>query len=138
MPSTRGGSLSPFMRREIGVHRERFPSVCEFRRGNLFTGGAQAEKSGEAVDIMLETSRLRLERIVSVSHATPPGEWYEQSLPEWVVVLQGSAGLLCEGAGEVLELRPGDYVLLPAHLRHRVEWTDPEVDTVWLALHYAP
>jgi cupin 2 domain-containing protein len=35
-------------------------------------------------------------------------------------------------------MRPGDYVNLPAHCRHRVEWTDPERETVWLALHDRP
>jgi cupin 2 domain-containing protein len=33
-------------------------------------------------------------------------------------------------------LRPGDYLLIPAYRRHRVEWTDPTQPTVWLALHY--
>jgi len=33
-------------------------------------------------------------------------------------------------------LEPGDYIHLPAHLKHRVEWTDPTTETVWLALYY--
>jgi cupin 2 domain-containing protein len=33
-------------------------------------------------------------------------------------------------------MRPGDYVHIPAHQRHRVEWTEPDQKTVWLALHY--
>ena len=34
------------------------------------------------------------------------------------------------------DLRPGDYVEIPAHARHRVTWTDPDQATVWLAIHY--
>ena len=34
------------------------------------------------------------------------------------------------------ELKPGDYVHIPAHARHRVAWTDAAQPTVWLAVHY--
>jgi cupin 2 domain-containing protein len=33
-------------------------------------------------------------------------------------------------------MKAGDYVEIPAHTRHRVEWTDPDEDTVWLAVYY--
>ena len=33
-------------------------------------------------------------------------------------------------------LKSGDYLSIPAGTHHRVEWTDPNVKTVWLALHY--
>ena len=55
---------------------------------------------------------------------------------EWVLVLRGSAQLQFEGQAEAVELGPGDYVLIPAHCRHRVQWTDPRSPTVWLALHF--
>ena len=55
---------------------------------------------------------------------------------ECVVLLSGSAGLLFEDKAELCVMHPGDYVHIPAHRRHRVEWTDPEQKTVWLALHY--
>ena len=35
-------------------------------------------------------------------------------------------------------MRPGDYVHIRAHVRHRVAWTDPNRETVWLALHHEP
>jgi cupin 2 domain-containing protein len=90
--------------------------------------------SEEQFDPLLEGKELRLERILSRGHATPEGEWYDQERDEWVLLLRGSAGLrVAEG---VIELRPGDYLLLPAHARHRVEWTDRETETVWLALHF--
>jgi cupin 2 domain-containing protein len=30
----------------------------------------------------------------------------------------------------------GDYLHIPAHLRHRVEWTAENEVTVWLAVHH--
>ena len=93
---------------------------------------------GEAFETLVETGALRLERIVSHGQATPAGEWYDQEWDEWVVLLQGSAGLLLEGEREAQTLRPGDFRHIPAHRRHRVEWTDEERPTVWLALHYGP
>ncbi|MBN1554766.1 MAG: cupin domain-containing protein [Phycisphaerae bacterium] len=91
----------------------------------------------ELFDEILTGGSFRLERIVSRAHATPPGQWYDQERPEWVVLLTGGAGLRFEGRDELVELTPGDSLHIPAHKRHRVEWTDPEQDTVWLALHYS-
>jgi cupin 2 domain-containing protein len=88
----------------------------------------------ERIDVLLETPRVRLERIVSTAHATPPGEWMDQDRDEWVVVLRGRAGLRFEHEATPRELRPGDHVLIPAHARHRVDWTSAEEPTVWLAL----
>jgi cupin 2 domain-containing protein len=104
-------------------------------RGNLFADVPLTSLARERVDVLVRRPDLRLERIVSTGHVTPPGEWYDQADDEWVVVLSGAARLRVEGAPEPIALEPGDYVLLPAHVRHRVEWTDPRVATVWLALH---
>ena len=103
--------------------------------GNLFAG-ISGEVPHEVSDLLLETSGFSLERIISGGQATPPGEWYDQEQDEWVVLLSGGAGLLFEGEAQARVLRPGDYVLIPAHCRHRVVWTDPGEKTVWLALHY--
>jgi cupin 2 domain-containing protein len=101
---------------------------------NLFAA-IPAEIPAEIFQVLLETDNFRLERIVSWGQATPPGEWYDQDSHEWVVLLAGSACLRFE-AGPDQVLRPGDHLLIPAHRRHRVEWTDPTRPTVWLALHY--
>jgi len=90
----------------------------------------------EICDALLQNDHFKLERIVSAGQATPSGEWYDQEMHEWVLLLSGSAGLRFEGEKDVRVLRPGDYVLIPAHRRHRVEWTDAQQKTVWLALHY--
>jgi cupin 2 domain-containing protein len=92
--------------------------------------------SGEIFEALLKNEYLKLERIISDGHATSQGEWYDQDTNEWVILLQGSAGILFEGDTEVLVLQPGDYLNIPAHMKHRVEWTDPGEKTIWLALHY--
>ena len=86
--------------------------------------------------MLLETPRVRIERIVSTGQASPPGFWYDQDRAEWVLVVSGAAGLLFEGEAEPLSLGPGDWVHIPAHRRHRVLWTDPANPTVWLAVHH--
>ena len=98
--------------------------------------GIPRELPDELVEELVRTPGARLERIVSRGHRTPDGEWYDQEWDEWVVVLSGRATLRVEGEADVIPLGAGDSLLLPAHVRHRVEWTDPAADTVWLALHY--
>ncbi len=90
----------------------------------------------ELFEGLAEGGDFKLERIVSRGHATPAGQWYDQPRDEWVVLLRGRAGLLLAGESEVRILEPGDYLHLPAHLKHRVVWTDDRQETVWLALHY--
>jgi len=93
---------------------------------------------GEISETLLKADDFKLERIISSGQATPPGEWFDQNTNEWVILLSGSAGLQFDAEEEVCIMYPGDYVYIPAHKRHRVEWTDPEQKTVWLALHYGP
>ncbi|HEX4195670.1 MAG TPA: cupin domain-containing protein [Stellaceae bacterium] len=103
--------------------------------GNLFADLA-ASRAAEQFTDLLATPGLRLERIVSLGQATPPGEWLDQDRAEWVILLRGAARLLFEGEGSQRDLKPGDYVTIAAHSRHRVEWTAPDEPTIWLALHY--
>jgi cupin 2 domain-containing protein len=90
----------------------------------------------ELFEEIVSTDLVRIERIVSDGHASPPGFWYDQEQNEWVMVLKGSAGLKFEGAEDILVLRTGDAINIPAHRKHRVEWTDPQEKTIWLAVHY--
>jgi len=92
----------------------------------------------EVFESLLETSELKLERIISKAHRTPKGQWYDQQQDEWVILLQGNAGILIEGDRQARNLVPGDYLLLPAHKKHRVEWTADDTETIWLALHFPP
>jgi cupin 2 domain-containing protein len=103
--------------------------------GNLFEPLAPGLAAEQTIELVT-TETLRIERIVSTGQASPPGFWYDQDWAEWVLVLAGSAGLLFEDEAEPRVLRPGDYLLISAHRRHRVAWTDAGGPTVWLALHY--
>ena len=102
---------------------------------NLFAGIPHSSPQ-EQVDLLQQTGEIRIERIVSRGHASPPGFWYDQPADEWVLVLQGAGRLRFENAAEPRELLPGDFVHIPAHCRHRVEWTDPATPTIWLAIHF--
>jgi cupin 2 domain-containing protein len=102
--------------------------------GNLFTQLPHAGPD-ENITALLTTPNVRIERIVSTGQASPPGFWYDQDESEWVLLLTGGAGLRFESETEVRELKPGDYLHIPAHARHRVEWTHPSEPTVWLAVH---
>src|SRR5438309_779494 len=103
---------------------------------NLFTA-LPTNLPDELIETLLTTPAIRIERLVSLGHASPQGFWYNQEWNEWVVLLTGAARLRFEGE-LAIDLGPGDYVNVPAHRRHRVEWTDPNQHTVWLAIHYAP
>ena len=92
----------------------------------------------ERFDALLERPGLRIVRIVSTGQATPDGDWCDQDDDEWVAVLRGSATVLIEGEAAPRELRPGEYLFLPAHCRHRVTETSTDEPTVWLAIHIDP
>lgn len=89
----------------------------------------------ELFEVVLETAQLKVERIVSRGHSSPRGEWYDQDQNEWVILLKGSACLKYSN-GKTIDMKPGDYVNIPAHVKHRVERTSAEEDTVWLAVFY--
>ena len=90
----------------------------------------------ERFDNLLTRPGLRIERIVSTGQSSPPDFWYDQDEGEWVIVLRGSAGLRLEGEASERVLKPGDFLEIPAHCRHRVEWTSSKEPTVWLAVFY--
>ncbi|MCU6670052.1 cupin domain-containing protein [Enterobacteriaceae bacterium H4N4] len=103
---------------------------------NLPDNGLRSE--AEIFDVLLSAPGIIIERILSTGQASPPGFWYCQSQSEWVVVIRGSAGVKFEQDDTVRVLRAGDSLHIPAQCRHRVEWTDPQEPTLWLAVHYTP
>ena len=92
----------------------------------------------EDVEKLLTASGLRVERIVSHGHTSPEDFWYDQAEAEWVMVFRGAARLQIEGETQPRTLQAGDAVYLPPHCRHRVDWTDPNQTTVWLAIFVDP
>jgi cupin 2 domain-containing protein len=107
------------------------------RSGSLGADLAGA-RDAELFETLAVQRGVRIERIVSTGQVTPPGEWYDQPHDEWVAVIAGAAHLRIEGEENYRKLEPGDWVLLPAHCRHRVTWTQDDPPTVWLAVHFAP
>ena len=103
--------------------------------GNLWAD-IPASLPAERFDPLLRSATCRLERIVSIGHATPAGEWYDQDRDEWVALLQGRAGLRFADEDGARTLGPGDFLWIPAHRRHRVEWTSRRPPAIWLALHF--
>ena len=107
----------------------------QLQTGNLF--GVEAKRGvDERIDMLVTGQRLNVERIVSMGHASPEGFWYDDSRAEWVVLLSGAATLEFEENSTRHDMRPGDYVLIEPHCRHRVAWTDADEQTVWLAIYF--
>jgi len=88
----------------------------------------------ELTETLVQATHVRIERIVSRGHASPPDFWYDQSENEWVLLVRGAARLRFED--ELIEMKPGDFVNIAAHRKHRVEWTAPDEATIWLAVYY--
>ncbi len=107
---------------------------------NLFADLPRSTAEGrpipEQFDELLRSPGVRIERIVSTGQCSPPDFWYDQNEGEWVLVLQGEARLRFEDEVEPRCLKAGDFVNIPAHRRHRVDWTSPDEPTVWLAVFY--
>ncbi len=103
--------------------------------GNIF-GDIPSSLHEELFQTLAKSGTVRIERIISDGHATPPGEWYEQGWEEWVLLISGGASLLFESDIAPRILKPGDHMLIPAGCRHRVERTDTGQKTIWLAVHF--
>lgn len=93
----------------------------------------------ELFETLFETSwhndQISFKRIISTGQTTPEGEWYDQEQNEWLIVLQGSGELSYEDNSRI-KLTTGDYLYIPAHQKHRVEYTSTEPPCIWLALFF--
>jgi len=90
----------------------------------------------ELFETLVQSENVHIERIVSSGHSSPGEGWYDQENNEFVLVLKGAARLEFED-GRVMNMETGDWLEIVAGDKHRVAWTDPEGDTVWLAVHFA-
>lgn len=102
--------------------------------GNLFES-IPKDLSNEIFTELVSAENLKIDRIVSKGHTSPSSGWYDQAENEWVVVLKGEAIITFESTNEI-RLTPGNYINIPARKKHKVTWTDPNMVTVWLAIHY--
>ena len=94
------------------------------------------ELPDELFETICTKESVKIERIVSKGHASPDGFWYDQEQNEFVLVIQGSAGLKIEGKDDIVSLKAGDFLDIGSHVKHRVEWTDSSCEAIWLAVHY--
>lgn len=92
----------------------------------------------ERTELLSHSGGVRIERIVSNGHISPKEFWYDETDDEWVLIVRGSARLRFKNPDEVIELSAGDSVMIPAHRRHRVDWTTPDSPTIWLAVFTRP
>lgn len=89
----------------------------------------------EIIETILTNKNIRIERIISKGQSSPEDFWYDQTENEWILVLEGKAIIKFEDES-IITLHKGDYLLIPANKKHRVEWTDPEQHTIWLAIFF--
>lgn len=91
--------------------------------------------NAEVFEPLLTSENVTIERIISTGQTTPPGQWYDQERDEWVILLQGTA-VLAYPDGSQMQLQAGDYLLIRAHQKHRVEFTSADPPCIWLAIHF--
>ncbi|KPK31933.1 MAG: cupin [Nitrospira bacterium SG8_35_1] len=89
----------------------------------------------EFFEQIIQSEHVKIERIISKGHRSPESGWFDQKKNEWVIVLRGEATIHFED-GDESHLKEGSHINIPAHTRHKVSWTDPETETIWLAVHY--
>jgi cupin 2 domain-containing protein len=89
----------------------------------------------ELSEMLVDSNQIAIKRIISTGQVTPVGEWYDQEQNEWLIVLQGSGELSYEDNSRI-KLTTGDYLLIPAHQKHRVEYTSTEPPCIWLTVFF--
>ncbi len=89
----------------------------------------------EIFEDIIKTDNLKIERIISNGHTSPKSGWYESEQNEWVIVLKGEAVLSFENSDDV-KLSAGDYLNIEAYTKHKVSWTQPNTETIWIAIYY--
>jgi len=105
------------------------------KKGNIFEKNFQNESGDEIFENIYADKKIKIERIISTGQITPENEWLSDKQPEWVILLQGNAIIMLESKEEVL-LDKGDYLFIPAGVKHRVEYTSSEPESIWLAFHF--
>lgn len=101
---------------------------------NIFIN-TEGHFSDEIFEEILNHKNFKIERIISSGQTSPDGFWYDQDQNEWVILMQGEAVISFKNESKK-RLIAGDYILIPAHKKHRVEYTSTEKKTIWLAIHF--
>ncbi len=101
--------------------------------GNVFAG-LPGELPEELIEVLARGNGVKVERIVSRGHCSTDDFWYDQEETEFVLVLRGAARI--EFEDRQVEMKTGDFLTIAPHCKHRVAWTTPDEDTIWLAVFY--
>ncbi len=113
-------------------------NIDNIKTGNIFESIPE-DLDAEVFESLVEKDKIKIERIISRGHTSPAPEsssgWFDAETGEWVLVLRGAA-IITFKDGREINLGTGDHVDIPANTKHKVKWTDPEIETVWLAVHY--
>ena len=110
------------------------PDASNLPAQHNLLGNISSRIPEELFETIVQTPDVRIERIVSKGQRSPEQFWYDQDQAEWVLVVKGHARLAFEDGP--VELRAGDYLNIAPHQKHRVDWTTPDEETVWLAVFY--
>ncbi len=89
----------------------------------------------EVFESLVDSDKVKVERIISKGHSSPQSGWYDQDTNEWVIVLKGEAIILFDDQRSY-HLKVGDHLKIKTHQKHKVSWTAADVETIWLAVHY--
>ena len=103
-------------------------------QNNIFQNIPKDLKDEFFEDLLLGEN-IQIERIVSRGHTSPKSGWYKQEKNEWVIMLDGKAIISIKDSPDV-KLEKGSYINISAYVEHKVSWTKPDYDTVWLAVFY--
>lgn len=93
------------------------------------------DNNKEIIDILHNKNNIRIERIISNGQTSPETFWYDQEENEWLIVLDGEAEIEYFDSSTIF-LQTGDYLLIPAHKKHRVKYTQSDANTLWLAFFF--
>ncbi|MCF8298927.1 MAG: cupin domain-containing protein [Saprospiraceae bacterium] len=102
---------------------------------NIFSIIGQNLEKGEVFEKLVQNKDFKFERIISKGQISNENQWYDQEDNEWVILLQGEATIEFANK-EKINLEAGDYILIPAHEKHKIIFTSSEPECIWLALHY--
>ncbi len=101
---------------------------------NIFDELPEFPQKEEIFESIVDSENCKIERIISTGQSSAPDFWYEQDENEFVLLLSGSAVL--EFEDHQVQLSKGDYLVIPAGIKHRVKNTDANEHTIWLAVFY--
>ena len=82
--------------------------------------------------VLGKSPNCRIERIVSSGYSSPEGFWYDQEYDEFILLMQGEATL--EFEDKQIDMKAGDYLIVPKNCKHRIAKSSLDPACVWLCV----